>query len=116
MFKELPTGFVKMNLSLMFKEGEQCDLLENEVLKMIVRDWYLLYSKKVEWENGGKKWWRYYFYCQPGKQEEIAYNMGIYSQEMLRFQSKKGIINAIHSVPDGFPKCIQVKLPKEKKV
>lgn len=114
MFKELPSGFVEMNLQLTFNEGNQCDMLENQVLKMIVRDFYVLYSKKRKFK--GKPWIQFNFYCRSGDQELIAYNIGIYLKTVMDWKgTKEDIINSYHSVPNGFPKCIQLKLPKEKK-
>lgn len=115
MLKKLPRGFVKINLTLTFRDGKDCDILENQVLKMIVRDWYIFYTKKKEFNLKKNDWIRFEFYCQPGKQEEISYNIGIYMQTMLKFHDQKSIHNAIHRVPDDFPHCIRLQLPKEKK-
>lgn len=111
--KEVPEGFIKMNLKLCFTK-DKCAIIEKQVLKMLVRDFYILYTKEKSFPKG-KLWYDFEFYCQEGKQEQIAYNFGIYAQTLFKFQSDKRIFNAIHSVPTGFPKCIRIKTSTSKK-
>lgn len=101
--KTIPAGFVKMKLRLMFKK-EQVDIIENQLLKMLVRDFYIFYTKK----DGIQDWVYFYFYCKPDDETSIAYNLGIYAQTMLDFREKKDIKYAGHSVPTGFPGCIHI--------
>lgn len=111
-FKEIPKGFVRMKMGLTFDEGKQEDIIENQILKMLVRDYYILYSKKIKFK--GKKWIEFDFYCQPHHETMIAYRFGIYAQIMMGWSADKDkIVNAIHNVPDGFPACIRIKSPKE---
>lgn len=109
-FKEIPKGFVRMKMTLTFSNGKEEDIIENQILKMLVRDYYVLYSKKKKF----KKWVQFDFYCQPQHETMVAYRFGIYMQIMMGWSAdKKHIINAIHTVPTGFQKCIRVKSPED---
>lgn len=113
-FEEIPDGFVRMKMSLTFNEGKEEDIIENQILRMLVRDYYVLYSKKRKFKD--KQWIEFDFYSRPQDETMIAYRFGIYAEVMLFGndpKAKERIELAAHGVPDGFPKCIRVKSPKD---
>lgn len=42
---KLPIGYIKMDLVLRFKKSIT-EIIETQILKMIIRDYYIFYSKK----------------------------------------------------------------------
>lgn len=110
MFKELPRGFEKMGLVLHFKKSVT-EQIKNQVLKMITRDFYILYSEKKLFADKKEKnpCMTLSFYCKPSDREQIAYRIGLYTQCLINIHSKEDIIHSSHVVHDNFPTCILYK-------
>ena len=75
MATKLPDGYIKMDLTLMYNDRAS-DILEKEVLKMIIRDYYVFYSKKplaylTESGKGGRKvrYFQFSLYCREDDRE-----------------------------------------------
>lgn len=105
----VPSGFVEMGLVLTFTHDE-IDVWEKKILYFLVRDYYIFYSKIPKFD--GKTFTELRFYCRPQDEVSIAYRTGILYQ-MTRKCDKKYFDNAIHSVPDNFPKCIEIEYQKK---
>lgn len=106
LFTSIPQGFVKMNLELTFNE-DSVHTIENEVLRMMIRDYVVLYTKRMA--SDGRIVFN--FYCKMGQQEMIAYNLGIYAQVFLRLHIKHQMSQ--HEVPEGFPECLMIQPAKQ---
>lgn len=115
MFKQLPSGFEKMDLVLHFKKSV-IEQIINQALKMITRDYYILYSEKNTFPDKKEKnpCMTLSFYCKPSDMQQIAYRIGLYTQCLINIHSKEDIINSTHKVHDNFPTSILYKPNKIK--
>lgn len=112
---KIPTGFKKMELELTFTK-KQIPLWENVILKTIIRDYYIYYSKKQKFPESEKDndlFWQLNFYCRPKDEIIITYHLGAYAQATFTWYSKKGLIKNSHVLPRNFPECILLNLPEE---
>lgn len=104
MLKQPPVGFIKMGLSLLLNE-KAVKVFEQHTLRMVLRDYYIFYTK--EKKIAGLI--RVHLYCRDKDEACVAYNIGIYNQTMLDFQTKKKIIYSGHSIPKDYLKQIHIK-------
>lgn len=108
-----------MDLVLMLNE-KASELMEKEVIRYIIRDFYLLYAKEelVYLRAGKKKTYRFYFYCRPNDAQQIAYRIGINMQCLRPFYFKNHILLSSHRVPDPFPDSVRldIKLVKAENI
>lgn len=93
-----------MQLQLTFSKKE-LDVLEKRVLRMLIRDYYLYYSK-LEKFKPGSGYWELSFYCRPDQEGSITYALGCYSQALIGWHKKSELENSNHIVPRGFPNCL----------
>lgn len=107
LMKEIPRGFVKMKLKLTLIP-ESADRIINDVLKMMVRDYYIFYHRKKPFDDPDYKLDEIEFYCRPQDETQIAYQIGIYAQTVNEHYTKEKIELASHRLPDDFPECISL--------
>ena len=104
--EKVPEGFIKMGIQLtFFQSSKVVEVFETKILKMLVRDFYIFYSKKV---NGD--WVELSFYCRPKDEGEISYRMGCYAQTNLDHYTKEQFVNPTHTVAPNFPQSIEIKI------
>jgi len=105
--KEIPDGFKKMDLVLTFKK-ELITIWENKILHMLVRDFYIFYTKVQKFD--GKTFTELHFYCRPQDEVSIAYRIGCYAQTLFKFHKQHDFDYPGHSVPKGFPDAIHIDI------
>jgi hypothetical protein len=101
----LPKGFVKMDFYRCYPPKE-LRVWENQIIRLIIRDYYLLYSKEIHFGNLIKL----NFYCRPQDQISIIFLMGNYSQLAFSRYKKSTLKLQTHQVPENYPYCIQVSV------
>ncbi len=102
---QVPKGLKYMSLILTF-EKSKADVFEKKVIGMLVRDYVIYFSKEIILNGTGVT---FRFYCRPEQEAIISYNMGVYAQTMLDFQTKNRIESSSHVLPDGFPYSILIQ-------
>lgn len=102
--KEIPDGFVKMNLVLNFP-NKNVKKFEDIVLFFLVRDYYLFYTKK---ESNG--YTELHFWCQPDKEGSLTYLMGCYCQKAFNYFKGKDyfVRHGGHRVVKPFPESYHI--------
>ncbi len=105
-FLNVPDGFIKMDWYLTFTP-KQIVVWEQDILRMLVRDYYIFYAKVDKFNTG--EFIELHFFCRPKDQSGIIYRLGILHQAMFGSESADKISNANHRVPDNFPGCIHIE-------
>ena len=105
-FKNVPDRFKKMELTLTFTP-DKIKVWEDHILRLLVRDFYIFYSKIDKFGKG--EFIELVLWCRPMDEISITYRLGCYAQAMFEFYGKKHIVEADHTLPDNYPKCIYIE-------
>lgn len=107
-YDDIPNGFKEMGLVLTFNK-KQVEIWEQQILRLIIRDYYLFYTKINKFKDDSD-FIELRFFCRPKNESSITYHLGCYAQAMFGFYTKKQIIECDHTIPRNYPKEIYLNL------
>lgn len=100
---EIPAGFIKSEFYLNFLHWKNLELFEKHILRILIRDFELYYSKsKSTPTNMLTVIFKINFYCRKKDELNIIYYLGIYYNGLFNSQSKEEIINSNHCVEKDY--------------